>query len=221
MAEWQANYTEKMYGLEARNAMWQAEFQAALMGGEAGMAREQAELTFAQAEQMEGSAITQREISEKDIALNESKAFDTLAENVSTKKTQMGKSGVRVNVGSSASFLADYWNKKSTEISTGADILRQGAELEKSNTLFSAAMTRAKGTIQLDEASLMDTQANYLLAMGDYSANMIRYRGERETALSRAQAAIYRAGSGQALTAGWLNAAGTGTSAGYNILNKP
>ena len=220
-AEWAelgARYTDYITNMQYNNALWQAQFEAGIMGQRAKMAGFEAYLTMGQAEAMEGQAEWQRSIAEKDIAFNESKAFDTLAQNLSTKKAQMGKSGVEVGSGSSKSFLADYWEKKSTEITTGADILREAADLEKAKSMFGAKVTRSRGTIQLAEASLLESQVPYILAMGDYSANMIKRQGEYNSALQRGQAAIWRAGGNQAITAGWLNAAGTGTTAAYNLL---
>jgi hypothetical protein len=214
----QGSYMDYLSGLEADNAIWQSEWAAALQGEKAGQARAEANLTLAQAGEMVSVATDKRNLSEADIALKESQSFDTLASNVSTKKASFGKSGVRVGTGSPESFLSSYWDKKSNEINTASSISRGAADLEQSTALFGADVLKTKGTIQLDQASLMDSQVGYILQSGQYDAGMIRNKAGYNSNLARAQAAIYRAGAGQALTAGWLNAAGTGTSAAYNIL---
>lgn len=222
-AEWlelQAQYSDYMSNMQANNMLWQSYFEAGVMGEKANMARYEAEMTFGQAGAMSKYAYAKTGLAKESIALDESKAFDTLATNLSTKKAEQGKSGVRVNTGSSKSFLAEYWDKKSTEIATGADILRRSADLELSQALFNADITKAKGTIQLNEADLMDSQAGFLLSMGDYNAGMIKTKGLYDSTLTRAQARIYRSGSDQAITAGWLGAASTGANAytNYNAL---
>jgi hypothetical protein len=214
----QGSYMDYLAQMEANNAVWQSEWASSLQSERAGMAREEAGLTFAQADFQANAAGIKRGITERDIALNESKSFDALATGVATKKAEFGKSGVRVNTGSPDSFLSTYWDKKSNEINTNSGILRDTANLEESSALFGANMLRSKGTIQLDEASLMDSQAGYILQSGQYNSDLIKTKAGYNSDLSRAQAAIYRAGAGQALTAGWLNAAGTGTTAAYNIL---
>jgi len=218
LTEAQGSYLDYISGMEADNAIWQSEWAAALQGERAGMARDEANLTLAQAGEIVEVAGSKRLLSEKDISLKESLAFDTLAGNVSTKEAQFGKSGVKVGTGSSGSFLSSYWDKKSGEINKTSEIARGAANLEESTALFGADVLKTKGTIQLDQASLMDSQVNYILASGQYDASMIKTKADYNSRLTKAQAAIYRAGAGQALTAGWLNAAGTGTTAAYNIL---
>jgi hypothetical protein len=70
----------------------------------------------------------------------------------------------------------------------------------------------------LDEANLGYGQADFITKMGTYNYNQILAQADRNNTLLGAQASIYRGGANQALTAGWLNAAGTGARGTAGIM---
>jgi hypothetical protein len=235
-ARWQASFAAGLKGQEAERYRSEAGITMAQAAGQIGEAQGERAISERQAGNIEAAARAKEDLAEQDIQLNETKAFTDLTNVLATKKAQFGRSGVRVNTGSPESFLGAYWDRKSGEISSASDLLRSQAALEESNSfnaadlirrsaslkessaLYGAELTRAKGTIQLDEAALADSYVPYLLGQGEYQAGMIKTKSDYNNSLLKAQAAIYRAGADQAITAGWLNMAGTATKA-YGAYN--
>lgn len=217
LADEQRAWNQSQAEIQANNIRWQAEYNSMVAREKADLGVYEAELTGAQAEAMAGSARQKRDISEQKIVLTETQAFDELAKAIGKARAGYGASGVRVGTGTPISFLAATQEKRTGDIQTQSKIYRSEADLSLSDSLFSSDILRAKGTIQLDEANLGYQNADFITKMGLYNYNQILAQANRNNTLLGAQASIYRGASDQALTAGWLNAAGAGARGAYNI----